>query len=89
MFKAGFAQVNVNIDEAGGDYAAGGVENLRATGIDVRSQLADYSILDRNIRCLIEIRGRVNHSAILDNESTHWASTLSKTAMRTAMPFST
>ena len=89
MFKAGFAQVNVNIDEAGRDYAAGGVENFRA---GASMSAPSWRMIPSSIATsadLIEIRGRVNHSAIFDNESAHWASTLSKTAMRTAMPFST
>ena len=89
MLKAGFAQVNVNIDETRCHYAAGGIENLRTAGIEICTHLTNDSILYRNVRDLIEIRSRVNHAAIFDKKPAHWASTLSKTAMRTAMPFST
>lgn len=89
MLKAGFAQVNVNIDETGRHDAAGGVENLRTSGIEICAHLADDSILNGDIGYLVEIHNRVNHAAIFNKKSAHWASTPSKTAMRTAMPFST
>ena len=50
---------------------------------------ANDAVFDGDIGYLIEILGRVDDPAIFDDELTHSAKTLSRTAMRTAMPFST
>ena len=62
---------------------------FRTRAVNILSHLTDHAILNGHIGYLIEVLGRIYYAAILDNEFAHYAKTLSRTAMRTAMPFST
>ena len=62
---------------------------LCAGRVNVCGYFTDEAVFHGDIGNLVEILGRVNDTAILDNELIHCAKTLSNTAMRTAMPFST
>jgi hypothetical protein len=49
------AQVDVDVDEAGADDAAGGVEGAHpAGGLDAAADLGDLAVLDQQVRRLVE-----------------------------------
>src|SRR5258708_39984476 len=93
VLEARLAQVHVHIDEAGRDDETGGVEHFRSGGVKICAQCRDLSIVNGHVGNSVVLRRRVDHTAVLDDEPSHYAAppskTRSSTAIRTAMPFST
>src|SRR5207253_1338363 len=90
MLETGLAQMNMNIDEARRYDKARGVEHLGLRMGKVLADGGDLAIHKQDARDLVHARGWVDHAAVPDqNRRAAHPMTLSSTAMRTAMPFST
>ncbi len=86
--EPGFAQAHGDVDEAGADDAAGGVDD--AVGNEARRRRADGDDpagLDAHRRRAVEAARRIDHAAVADLElHRQFPATMLITAMRTAMP---
>src|SRR5581483_10441757 len=81
--------MHVHVDKSRRHNQSRGVELVTFQGLNAAAQFTDEAVFDRQIAHAVDILRGVHDSAILDNQLAHWARTLARTAMRTAMPFST
>ena len=70
--KAGFAQVNVHVDETGCDHRAHDIQHGFAfTGFEVLADLRDDSVADPHVANGIERRNGIDDSAARDEKTRH------------------
>jgi hypothetical protein len=67
VLDAGLAEVDVHVDETGGDDEAGGVEDAGADGVEIGADLGDAAVLDGHVGDGVEAGGRVDDAAVLDD----------------------
>src|SRR5581483_9190315 len=89
VFHPRLPQVHVHIDETGRYDEAGGVQDLGASNADIWSYAGNTSVLDPHVRDSIEVCRGIDHAAVLDQQGGHYPIIRSRTAIRTAIPFST
>ena len=88
MLQPGLAQPRGQVDQAGGDDAAGGLEH--AVGLEVGARRADADDAaggDGDVGDLVTARGRVEHAAAAQQDPhASFPAMMDMTAMRTAIP---
>src|SRR5579885_1043257 len=89
MFEPRFAKMDMHVDEPGRDDRFGGIEHLASGRRKIYADLANHSVFYPDVAHTVQISRGIDHASVLDHEPAHAASTLSSTAIRTAMPFST
>ena len=69
---AGLAQVDVNVDEAGRDGEAGGIEDFSAVGqleLAGSSDLGNAAVLEQNVFCGVDAGGGIDEVAVTNGDS--------------------
>src|ERR1700733_4095644 len=93
MLEARFTQVDMHVDEAGGDDQSRGVQFSGSSRIQILADSDDAFVCNPHIANRVEAAGGVHHAAITNNQFRHSSDQFprirSSTAMRTAIPFST
>ena len=91
VLESRLAQVHVHVDEAGRDDQAGGVERLGAAANRFGADAGDAAVFDQHVGNARRVpdAGSITRPFLISERMASARSTLSSTAMRTAMPFST
>src|SRR5882724_3452745 len=88
MLEPRLAQVHVHVNKTGRDDQSGCIELLSASGVQAFPDSRNLSVFNGDVAHRIQPAGRIDHAPVLDNQS-QFFKTLSSTAIRTAIPFST
>src|SRR5262245_56764001 len=90
LFRSRFTKMDVDIEEARRDDATLRIE-LRHIGLSGLAYRTDLAIQDQNVSNRIDLTGRINHSAVLDQQIHElWPPSIRKRiAIRTATPAAT
>ena len=68
VLASGLAQVGVQVDEAGEDEEAGGVEDFRVAGLDAVRDLGHDAVLQQHVGAPVALRGRVDDAPSADQQ---------------------